>query len=94
MKALLNATRIDSELCRASSGVLMDSNFYRYLCRSLGLGLAATATYLLVWGLVTTHPEIEVPAGAAPMFALYAFLLAFVSNLALSVSRHAGQRKH
>jgi hypothetical protein len=95
VKPVTNATRIVSGFTDTSPGVPMEPRLLRYFWRSLLLALAsATATYLFVWGLVTTHPELEIPNGAAMTSAIYMFPIAFLASVVVAASKHAGQRRH
>lgn len=73
----------------------MEPRLYGYLWRSLLLALAfATATYFFIWGLATTHPELEIPSWAPVTFAGYVLPIAFLVSIVVRAGRHAGHRRH
>ncbi len=73
----------------------MQARLYRLFWRSLLLAIAsAMAAYAFIWGLVTTHPELEIASDAALSLAIYIFPIALLAGIAIDVRKRMGPRRH
>lgn len=64
------------------------------LLRSLLLALASSFfVYLLLWGLVATHPELEIPNRADVETALWTFPIVLFGSLIVYAAKTAAARK-
>lgn len=72
----------------------MEPLIKRSIGLSLGLAISASVgIYLLIWGLQTTHEELDVPSGAAFSVAAWSFPVVFLASLFYFAAKGASTRK-